>query len=481
MTNGDIAKLLTDSERKFQRCWNVLESMKQFKIDIIEFPHFQPVLAEAIYDLSIGYKKICKVRKELISKKTEYSLEWFANRQKLLAGQQNALNAAISIGKAMGDAFAWFFYQTNQELLLEHAKHPLIKHMPTGIGGIGEREFIKNTRRVGPFMVLYHGTTSILRIGDITLIDLRKFKVAAIGELKTCQPESGKLEILLQFVGLNKNLEPFLQNKLFIHPSHKTARRLPSSFQARLEKQINNITKTIVGNKERKGGVLIDTHERRHVPEFEKAISSAEVNQFTYARLGRGLLCTIYRQRHRSLHSSLVSTNVVDFHAKADGLDQNVLSLMRKNSPHNRIIKSPFLYSRDGDASFLPGTIPVFWWPISLEILKELIFQDCIVINIYNPAHLLHDLEAKEYKITIERNRKLRLSKKIGKGNMEIQGLPYFLRLIHRDMFEEGQILEMIESLEDTVKNKQGHGSMKIDISIDHVNQTFAELADQTL
>ena len=56
--------------------------------------------------------------------------------------------------------------------------------MPPGFGGIGETMFMKNVRMFGEYMVIYHGMTTILRIGDITFIDLKKLKVAGIGEIK---------------------------------------------------------------------------------------------------------------------------------------------------------------------------------------------------------------------------------------------------------------------------------------------------------
>src|SRR5207344_325451 len=69
--------------------------------------------------------------------------------------------------------------------------------IPFGIGGLGEIEFIRNNPTMGENVVLYHGITNLLRYGDVSLINVRTFDVAAIAELKTkvAKEHEDKLEL----------------------------------------------------------------------------------------------------------------------------------------------------------------------------------------------------------------------------------------------------------------------------------------------
>ena len=91
----------------------------------------------------------------------------------------------IAIGRSLGDSFAWFFYHSERKHLEEHLKHERQLHMPPGIGGIGELEFLDKTRVIDNHLVIYHGTTTFLRIGDVSFLDMKTLRLTAIGELKT--------------------------------------------------------------------------------------------------------------------------------------------------------------------------------------------------------------------------------------------------------------------------------------------------------
>src|SRR5215212_8145501 len=53
--------------------------------------------------------KLHQEKENTIANKGRVSPEWFTHRMKLLDGYQNVLKATISIGKQLGDAFAWLF------------------------------------------------------------------------------------------------------------------------------------------------------------------------------------------------------------------------------------------------------------------------------------------------------------------------------------------------------------------------------------
>ena len=175
--------MVDQAEQDLGRCWETLASLRTGPDH--RLVDFQIDLAAVLYRLSELYQEIAAERRALIGRKQSYSPRWFARRQAVLAGYQTAIERTLLIGKSMGNAFAWFFYQSQPDLLQKHYSEPHQRVLPTGIGGRGELEFIRQVRSIDGKLVLHHGITSILRVGDISLIDLSKFRVVSIGEIKT--------------------------------------------------------------------------------------------------------------------------------------------------------------------------------------------------------------------------------------------------------------------------------------------------------
>lgn len=469
MTNRDIKKIFARTEERYLKCWQILKSMKEYKIQIDEFPLFQPLLCSALLELSNAYKQVHQIRQKLIGSKGRYSPSWFAGRQNLLSERQKAISETISIGRALGDAFAWFFYQNDIDYLREHANHEFSSHMPPGFGGIGEMEFIKNVKSINGLMVLYHGTTNILRIGDISLIDLNKFKVEAVGELKTTPLEPGKLNISLHLIGSSK-IKSITSEIIALDGSGiKYTDNFPQSMKARLARQMKRMSKMITPINQDTNLSKIDKEERRHIKEFELAYSKAKVGEFLYHQLGNGLLCAIYRKKKRSLYSKQFPKDKTDFGSKMDDMAQYAQNLMLKDSSHNKILFGTLLYSSEGKSNPLTGTIPLFWWQLKIEYLKEIIFQDAIAINIYNPAHLVALFEAKGFSIhPVKDKSSFSLKLPIGTGEIEIGGMWYFMHLIYHDMFDEGQVAELIDEIVENMQNRNPSNSERIDIQFNH-------------
>jgi len=469
MTNIDLITLFAKTEERYLKCWEILKSMKEFKLNIDEFPLFQPLLCDTILELSNAYKQIHQLRQKLIDRKGKYLPSWFASRQKMLSGRQKAISETISIGRVIGDAFAWFFYQNDGEYLREHAKHEFSPHMPPGFGGIGEREFLKNVKAVNGLMVLYHGTTNILRIGDISLIDLKKFKVEAIGELKTTTVEPGKLNISLHLIGSSKIKNIFSEITVLDDSEIKSSDNLPQSMKARLARQMKRMSNMLAPNNQNSNLGKVDKEERRHIRDFESAFSKAKVGEFSYQQLGAGLLCAIYREKERNLYSKQLSKNKTDFGSKMEEMTKYAQNLILENSCHNKIIFSTLLYSSEGKSNPLTGTLPLFWWPLNIEFIKEIIFQDAIAINIYNPAHLIALFETKGFSVLPDKdNRSFRLKFPIGTGEIEVVGMWYFMYLIYHDMFDEKQIVDLIDEIIDNIRNRNPSNSEHIDIQFNH-------------
>ncbi|MEE9913196.1 MAG: hypothetical protein K4571_15900 [Deltaproteobacteria bacterium] len=441
MLKVDFNSLLHRTDEKFQKLWEILSTLKTKPNEAIQL--FQPMLSDTLFDLSYGYRKISQERMHLISKKHEFSSAWFSKRQKLLASHQEAIVQADAIGRTMGDSFAWLFYMNDLDLLEQHLKHVETNQMPPGFGGLGEKEFVRRVPRIGKLMVLYHGTTSILRLGDVSLIDIKSFRVAGIGELKTTPKKPGELTITLLVVG-HKELLP--DESVIKVPSLKntSVTSFPPAMKSRLDRQIDRTVKAISSSHVKKAGPKLSAKVETFVPEFEKLLREARVDRFSYAQFGPGLICIVFRRRGKSLCSLLSSGKQIDFNEKLDDLTQYAMKIVLPGSPHNSLDICSLVYRRDGAAKYQLGTLPVFWWPLKTDTIKKLLFQEYMAFTIFNPAHFISKLEAAGFTVNFENERTFNIEYMLKDKRFSVMGLPYFIRLICYYLYKEEEVMAIM-------------------------------------
>ena len=135
--------------------------------------------------------------------------------------------------------------------MIEQQKHEAIFHTPPGVGGKGELEFIDRFKVLNSNIVLYHGTTSFLRVGDISFIKIPTLELTAIGELKTQRIGPGKLEISVSAYGRKEIAEKFfkdLNEKIKTENWTDKTKKLnsfPPKIEEKLKKQIKEILNSL--------------------------------------------------------------------------------------------------------------------------------------------------------------------------------------------------------------------------------------------
>jgi hypothetical protein len=209
-TREQVRQLIDDAEKSYRECWSTLISMKTgVGLDGPAILGFQPTLASALFRLDDGYRQLIQAQKLTISKKAGVKEEAFRKRMRAISEDLTALARTMKIGRNIGDAFAWIFIKEDQAMIEKHFHHPPNPHTPPGIGGRGELEFVRQFRPTTGFLMLYHGVTSFLRVGDVSFIDLKSNRVTAIGELKSKPDGPGKLEVALVILGPDREKFPF--------------------------------------------------------------------------------------------------------------------------------------------------------------------------------------------------------------------------------------------------------------------------------
>ncbi len=241
-TRDHLIRLIDDIEAQYLICWNVLRTLKETKVDALFLPEllkFQPTLRHALLKQEDMRDVIHKEKRRLITKKENLNSSWFRKRMRSLDNYLEILDNSISIGKCLGDSFAWLFYQRDRHLLRKHCEAPRVFHTPTRIGGLGELQFINNIQRLQGQIVICHSTTTFLRLGDLSLIDPQSCTVSAIGELKTRQ--AGDQQLVAQAIFLS----PKAKASVF-DTSHQSAtvppdENLPPQIRDRLLKQLGRM------------------------------------------------------------------------------------------------------------------------------------------------------------------------------------------------------------------------------------------------
>jgi hypothetical protein len=455
ITRSQVKEAINQAESDFSNCWEILASVKkgQFEADSkISLFRFQPTLATAIFDLTHVYRKIEQESRALISQKLRYSQAWFHKRIRFLSKEQKKLNSAIVIGKGIGDAFALFFYQRDSHYISEHLAQPSQIHVPPGIGGAGELEFAKNVSNVQGHFVVYHGITNLLRLGDITLIDLKNFRVAGIGEIKSDCVEPGLLEISLLVSGPGLELPQAVETLTAANQGDKSKLIYPNlspSSRDRLKRQLKKITESY-----KKLGLCSDMMLKLETSssyeDLSRFVASLRSPRLQYSKLSAGLLICGYKERARSLYQKLSLMKHVDVNARLDGLEAATVSILARARTGDYLHIRPFFYDIDYSTCHLPGMTHIVWWPISDDVIRKILFQDVYLFTIFNTAHLAEKLEASGWSIE-DKNSPLgsvKVSKTYGKSTLVVEGMSYYMSMIQQYLISEDVVISLLAEVE---------------------------------
>ncbi|MCC2600706.1 hypothetical protein [Sphingobacterium sp. FBM7-1] len=127
LTKKAVKNAFDKAEDKINICWGILIDIKEFKTkrtnlgtNIVEF---QEKLAETIFDLHSIRDQIISEEKRIITNRSKYNRDWFLSKVRLLSKFKEGIDFIVNTIKALGDAFVYFFYQNDIDLLSKHYNH----------------------------------------------------------------------------------------------------------------------------------------------------------------------------------------------------------------------------------------------------------------------------------------------------------------------------------------------------------------------
>lgn len=470
----DVDHALNAAEQRFDKCWSYLVAIKrgQFSEDnIAPFTEFQPLLATALFELSLLHGKISIERQDRIGRKSDFSSTWFSGRMAFLDRQQQRLISAIHIGRSIGDAFAWFFYQSEREFLRQHMQEPKLDVMSTGTGGIGELETARYVPMLGEYLVLHHCTTGMLRLGDITLINLDGMRVAGIGELKSHSDQPGRVVVSMSVLGDGPKVKLAHSNDLDTPPSElpDVMDRLTAKARERLQRQMKRIQDTHeVARKEPDAKHSLEMED--NMSSLAKLLRSASSERLSTARVGRSLLMFSYGLRPAPLAKRLSGPSKTSgskkFLRQIDSLLSRVTEIMVPERGDNSAIIGSFYYNEEGAFNYLPGMTHPFWWPIDTRLLKPLIFKSLIVGSIFNPSWLFKTLEESGFDVDTTDVRRPKITRLEGDALFRAEGVWFYFRAIHDYLMGEDAIAHILKLVSESNRIDSSYDQKRVDIRL---------------
>lgn len=438
LNTAALKTLVNGVEKIYEECWRTLADLRNGAPGSA-IRQFQNDLGRAMQSVEDAYQVIARNRQDLIRRKPAVSNTWFAREQSRLDSHQQMLCRLLGVGYSLGDAFAWFFYQFDRELLGQHAAHERQKHPAIGFGGQAELASLAALIRAGGYVPVYHGITTILRLGDISLVDMKRWRVVAIGEVKTTVPDAtGRALATVNFMGHSEDFKGFefahgASDAIDIESNGATSNairdavathndlpdlQLSASRKARLERQIERTQRSMRRAKEERNapGSGLETQGAAWRG-LEAAALNCRKGQCRIERLDGGLVVVIHRTKRRSLFARLRSLEVLD---PGDFVEQSMAALQSTvvaNTPWNAVVFGEVHYDNEGMPVLPNGTLPVLWWKIEPKIAKQIVFHGLSVVTIWNPAKLLERLSKFGFEVDSSRlPHRVRLTKATADG-----------------------------------------------------------------
>ncbi len=428
---------INSAEKNFGECRDILESESFERGAILGF---QPKLARAIYALEVQILAVKRARRALVEKKREYSKADLALKFQELKGFVGALERVIDVGLLLGDSFAWMFYRQSPRLLRRHYQHQRLRHLPVSLGGRGEISFIETHAVIGHHLVLYHGVTTFLRIGDISLVNLQTGKIDGIGELKTTQVEEDRCEINLNYIGGKIELPAS-----FSLSAVSKAPPLPPKLAAKLASQLREIKRAVVP--EQKSSPRIDMRNQTLVfaPErLAELYDQADDKKSSALRLSPGLVVIGIKTAGHTLAERVLDSDP-NFKSALDRIPDDVRGLVVPGAPDNSLKIGTLVFPGGGRYYLTYGMKPLRWWPLRQDVREAIASGRFLVLTVFNPASLLARFREHGF-VTKAARPGVGFSIHLEKGARPLVfgPLDHFLELIPQRMIQEESVFNMI-------------------------------------
>ena len=454
ITKEFVKEKISSAETTLDECFEMLLDFKHGRGDLGDIlANFQPKLAECLYQLMQFYHELQKEKKHLISQKEKYSKQEFSTMMANNASFSKVVSQTIEIGKNIGDAYVWFFFRDNRSELDKHFQHNTTGLYVGGIGGLGELEFIKNAPTLNGLYVLYHGITTMLRIGDFSLYD-GTHGIVGVGELKT-KPAG-------DFLNITANIT----SRLDAFPYDITEIKAQSS---RNGDKIKEMEKDFPRLKQQLGvhTELLNIKDAKHSSDLYASYEYNLINKLSTdnpvaLNSDKSLLLLASWSKEKCLFDVLYVPEA-DYEIPQD-LKKAALLLTEPPSQYNEFI----IGKLNTQISLL--SIPILWWKINDVVCKDLYFLKIDIATVFNPAKLLQFYIDDGFSISNPGKLKdFEISKEIDGHRISIGNFESICYLITNSLMKTRDVYAFSRKVIDSIEKGQFTANSRIDMQI-HLN-----------
>ena len=446
----DVKRVLDSADTALHECFDMLIGFCHAQNNIEKtLLRFQPMLAETLLKLMEFYNSLSQEKNTLISQKDDYPQDAFSQKMARNARFAKAVSMTIEIGKSMGDAFAWFFYRDNREDLDKHFKHEPVGLYVSGIGGRGELEFIKNSLSLDGFYVLYHGITTMLRIGDFSLYDFNR-GIVGLGELKT-RKIGDKLNVSA-FITAKKDIQVKNQPQPKSSSLEEELKYLEKEFP-RIEKQIKSQIEFLKQISEHQSATLQTAYE------YNMLDSLTPQNRFALSS-DRSLMLVGTWSKYNTLYEVL--TEEEEFSGLPEGtFVDDARSMIVPELQYNQF------HVGELTTKITLMEIPILWWNINDKICEDVYFKRVSIATVFNPARFLDCFIKDGFSVVkIGNLDEIELEKKINDKVISFGNFQSFCFMITNSLMKTQSVYESIKYVVDETEMGKFPPNTRIDLNI---------------
>lgn len=190
----EIISIIDKAQVDFERCWSILEILKTDSNEASKqgelLASFQYLLAENIFKLDVMNSRLSSRIKITTDNK----------RLELYRDYRKNIRLISELGKSLGNAYVWIFYDNNRDLLKKHLAQERNPPFRDTSGYLTEINFIDAVKHIYGYLIIYHGITTILRLGDISIFCPKTHKIIGIAEIKSKPIVDNTCTAILHFI-----------------------------------------------------------------------------------------------------------------------------------------------------------------------------------------------------------------------------------------------------------------------------------------
>ncbi len=443
----EVRKALDDAEQKLVWCTEVVGALSGYKFNEAigeNVVSFQQRLYRIIADLEALYRRIKGEEKRLIRGKPRYDPLWFPKRMAQLSAYSKKLGDGLTLARAVGDGFVWFFYERDPQMIEEHLKLQPQLLLPSDLGAAGERILLENLQAIDGKFMLYHGITSMLRIGDFSFVDMKSLRVVCLAELKTSRIDPQQINLSLSIISGDKDQIPRFPRS---EPSQtREPPPLPSAqMQARFARQRKVMQESIVAAKKVREVLTVSGGLGFHYRELEDVVRRSHTRAFEYVKAGDGLIIGVWRLPEPRSYGSPSPKRQIDLMPDlARDMPDWTMKILDAGAAWNSIAFGGL--GGDDSLKARPTGLPFFAWPLDPQVLGDIAFERVVVITLFNAGHLIKRLHARGYAVKLDESGRLkRATKQIDDKLIELENYSYFMSLVPWALMTEDAVMSMIE------------------------------------